>query len=198
MSRIQQNKIRIKHHCCKYVLLIFQSFNILIFIINHVNGNISFSKDGTNSETNGLRRYSNEEITRIFDLTNMNRHRMRRSTDLRLISASAETGSSFPWKKRYYVTRWHRRRFVPSVNSREDGSLLTAAELSTVPRRLCGIKLTNRTRELCGECGPANMQRVELMDKKADKSVASRERLTQMCCEKRCTDEDIRSYCCRS
>uniref|UniRef100_A0A915P465 Insulin-like domain-containing protein n=2 Tax=Meloidogyne TaxID=189290 RepID=A0A915P465_9BILA len=150
----------------------------------------------------------------------MNRHRMRRSTDLRLISASAETGSSFPWKKRYYVTRWHRRRFVPSVNSREDGSLLTAAELvcsiffkkfllsnplwkklilkSTVPRRLCGIKLTNRTRELCGECGPANMQRVELMDKKADKSVASRERLTQMCCEKRCTDEDIRSYCCRS
>uniref|UniRef100_A0A1I8BPW2 Uncharacterized protein n=1 Tax=Meloidogyne hapla TaxID=6305 RepID=A0A1I8BPW2_MELHA len=32
------------------------------------------------------------------------------------------------------------------------------------------------------------MQRVELMDKKADKTAASRERLTQMCCEKRCTD----------
>ncbi|CAK5098848.1 unnamed protein product [Meloidogyne enterolobii] len=172
MSRIQQNKIRIKHHCCKYVLQIFQSFTILIFLINHVKGNISFSKDGTNSETNGLRRYSNEEITRIFDLNNINRHRMRRSTDLRLISASAENGGSFPWKKRYYVTRWHRRRFVPTVNSREDGSLLTAVELvssiflkilplnpiwkkfilkSTVPRRLCGIKLTNRTRELCGE-----------------------------------------------
>uniref|UniRef100_A0A1I8BQS2 Uncharacterized protein n=1 Tax=Meloidogyne hapla TaxID=6305 RepID=A0A1I8BQS2_MELHA len=133
---MRQSKIKIKQHCCTYDFQFFRSFSIIIFFINLVNGNISFYKDETDSEINE-KRYNNEDITRnsiIFDLTNkisemphlVNRHRVRRNNDLRLISSSAEvTGSSFPWKKRYYVTRWHRRRFVPS---RDDGSLLTAVD----------------------------------------------------------------------
>ncbi|KAF7636557.1 hypothetical protein Mgra_00003946, partial [Meloidogyne graminicola] len=202
--KITQNYFK-RQHFRTCLFQSFQSFIILIFFINFTIGNISFSNEENN--LNELERLNNDELNKntiIFVLSNhisdqlLSGQRIRRNTERRLVSLSAENGNSFPWKKRYYVTRWHRRRFVP-VNSKEDGgSLITSVEFSTEPRRLCGIKLTNRTRELCGDCGPANMQRVELMDKKADKTVASRERLTQMCCEKRCTDADIRSYCCRS
>jgi hypothetical protein len=100
-------------------------------------------------------------------------------------------GGGYPYRNRYYVSRWDRRRFVPLVStSREEQSangILSGAagnEVSGIilgkfkyylqqnePQRLCGIKLTHRTRELCGECAPANMRRVELMDKKSDKTI---------------------------
>uniref|UniRef100_A0A183CE98 IlGF domain-containing protein n=1 Tax=Globodera pallida TaxID=36090 RepID=A0A183CE98_GLOPA len=124
-------------------------------------------------------------------------------------AASRELG----WRKRrYYVGRWGSgggggrragRRFVPVQQSEESAG---SSEPDEVAKRLCGLKLTNRTKQLCGDCVPANMRQVILLDKKRGGSSSSsssnthafsKERLTEMCCVQRCTDEQIRSFCCR-
>ncbi|KAL3105690.1 hypothetical protein niasHT_021573 [Heterodera trifolii] len=134
-------------------------------------------------------------------------------------------------KRRYYVGRWASggaggsgsggqrrrttgRRYVQLPNNEDenvvDGSIIENDEAMKQQQRLCGLKLTNRTKQLCGDCVPANMRQVILLDKKHGQSGSSRsstngaanlafskERLTEMCCVQRCTDDQIRSFCCR-
>ncbi|KAI1711892.1 hypothetical protein DdX_09852 [Ditylenchus destructor] len=70
------------------------------------------------------------------------------------------------------------------------------------PVRLCGLKLTTRTREICQHCPPQHLRPLFLIDKRGSvthRTAGTRnvEKLTELCCVRKCTDETIRRLCCK-
>jgi len=95
---------------------------------------------------------------------------------------------------------------------------LPHSALSNVPVRLCGLKLTQKSKQICETCLPPNLRPLILIEKRRTKrspfdesdgtagdpttssipTSTNMTRLTELCCRGRCTEENIRQLCCSS
>jgi len=92
--------------------------------------------------------------------------------------------------------------------SSASNSLIPLVSKGYQATRLCGLRLTQKSREICKNCSPLNWTKVSLIEKRGDalnedsrttnRPIApEKQLLTSACCLRKCTFEEIRSLCCK-